>query len=210
MAWIKVPFEHHPLFRAALPSDPRVETMLMFGGIAAKVNGNIFAGLFGRSAMVFLSDADRAEAFALDGAAPFDPMGDGRARSDKIMLPEDVMGDPAELRSWIGRAFAFTATLPKKAAKPAKQPVAKQSAAKQPAAKQSTAKQPAAKQPAAKPAAAKQPTVAKRPVAKPAVAAKQPAAKQSAAKQPAAKRSAASTSKSSTKKSAPKQRRRVT
>ncbi|HEX4418010.1 MAG TPA: TfoX/Sxy family protein [Kofleriaceae bacterium] len=184
MAWIKVPSEHHPLFRAALPSDPRVETMLMFGGIAAKVNGHIFAGLFGRSAMVFLSDADRAESLALDGAAPFDPMGDGRARSDKIMLPEDVMGDPAELRSWIGRAFAFAATLPKKAAK--------QSAAKQSAAKQPTAKQPAAKQPAAK-----QPT-AKQPAAKPAAVVKQPAAKQPAAKQPAAKTSK-STKKSATK-----------
>jgi TfoX/Sxy family transcriptional regulator of competence genes len=213
MAWIKVPSEHHPLFRAALPSDPRVETMLMFGGIAAKVNGNIFAGLFGRSAMVFLSDADRADALALDGAAPFDPMGDGRARSDKIMLPEDVMGDPAELRSWIGRAFAFTATLPKKAAKPAKQPVAKQSAAKPSAAKQSAAKQSAAKpsaakQSAAKPSAAK-PSAAKPSAAKPSAAkpsaAKPSAAKPSAAKPSAAKPSAASTRKSSTKQSATKQ-----
>jgi hypothetical protein len=29
MAWIKVPPEHHPLFREALPRDPRVETQLM-------------------------------------------------------------------------------------------------------------------------------------------------------------------------------------
>ena len=75
MAWIKVPSEHHPLFRAALPKDPRVETLQMFGGIAAKVNGNLFAGLFGRSTMVLLSDADRTAALALDGAEPFDPMG---------------------------------------------------------------------------------------------------------------------------------------
>ena len=42
------PPEHHPLFVAALPKDPRVETMKMFGGLAAKVNGHIFAGLFGQ------------------------------------------------------------------------------------------------------------------------------------------------------------------
>jgi len=87
MAWVKVPPENHPIFHAALPKDPRVETMQMFGGVAAKVNGNVFAGLFGRSTMVWLAEPDRAAALALVGAAPFDPMGDGRARSDKIMLP---------------------------------------------------------------------------------------------------------------------------
>jgi len=114
MAWIKVPPENHPRFHAALPKDPRVETMKMFGGVAARVNGHVFAGLFGRSTMVWLSEADRAAALALEGAAPFDPMGDGRARSDKVMLPEAMMVAPAELRRWIGRAFKAASTLPPK------------------------------------------------------------------------------------------------
>src|SRR6516225_5848536 len=105
MAWIKVPPEHHPLFRAALPNDPRIETQQMFGGVAAKVNGHIFAGLFGRSTMLLLSEPDRATALALEGAELFDPMGDGRARSDKVMLPEGMMDEPDELRAWIARAF---------------------------------------------------------------------------------------------------------
>src|SRR5580693_8778092 len=84
MAWVKVPPEHHPLFRAALPDDRRVQTLNMFGGIAAKVNGNVFAGLFGRSVMVFLTEPKRSEALALDGATWFDPMGDGKRRSDKV------------------------------------------------------------------------------------------------------------------------------
>lgn len=118
MAWVKVPPEHHPLFHAALPRDPRVETMKMFGGVAAKVNGHIFAGLFGRSAMVWLPEADRAAALALEGAAMFDPMGDGRARSDKVMLPESFMDDePDELRRWLARAFEGAAALPRKARK---------------------------------------------------------------------------------------------
>ncbi len=131
MAWVKVPPDHHPLFLAALPKDARVETMKMFGGVAAKVNGHIFAGLFGRSTMIWLPEADRARALALPGAAPFDPMGDGRARSDKIMLPEKMMRDPKALAGWVARAFAGAAKLP---AKPAK-PVAKKSAAKKPPAK---------------------------------------------------------------------------
>jgi TfoX/Sxy family transcriptional regulator of competence genes len=120
MAWIKVPPEHHPLFAAALPKDKRVETMKLFGGVAAKINGHIFAGLFGRSAIIWLPEAERAEALALEGAGPFDPMGDGRARSDKIMLPEDMMDEPEELRRWIARAFKAAAKLPPKAPKPAK------------------------------------------------------------------------------------------
>ena|ERR1022692_2199423 len=103
MAWIKVPPENHPIFYDALPKSPRVDTHKMFGGIAAKVNGHVFAGLFGRSTMVLLAEPDRAAALALEGAAPFDPMGDGRARSEKVMLPESMMDDLEELRRWIAR-----------------------------------------------------------------------------------------------------------
>src|SRR6185369_9907538 len=121
MAWVKVPAENHPIFRAVLPDDPRVETRNMFGGVAAKVNGHIFAGLFGRSVMIWLPEAERAAALALDGAAPFDPMGDGRARSEKIMLPQRFMKSPADLRRWIERAFLGALALPPKSpkAKPA-------------------------------------------------------------------------------------------
>jgi TfoX/Sxy family transcriptional regulator of competence genes len=117
MAWVKVPPENHPVFLAALPKDARVEAVKMFGGIAAKVNGHLFAGLFGRSTMVLLNDDDRTEALALEGATMFDPIGDGRMRSDKVMLPESVMKDPAELRAWIARAFRAAAKLPEKAKK---------------------------------------------------------------------------------------------
>lgn len=114
MAWVKVPPEHRPIFLAALPQDLRVETANMFGGVAAKVNGHIFAGLFGRSTMLWLPEPLKSQALALEGAGPFDPMGDGRAKSDKIMLPESLMEDPDELRRWIGLAFDACAALPPK------------------------------------------------------------------------------------------------
>jgi hypothetical protein len=123
MAWVKVPLEHQPIFRAALPKD---------AGIAAKVNGNLFAGLFGRSAMVWLPEGDRARALALPGAAPFDPMGDGRARSDKVMLPESFMSKPAELRRWLERSFKAALELP---AKPARQAAKKKASKRAPAKK---------------------------------------------------------------------------
>jgi TfoX/Sxy family transcriptional regulator of competence genes len=139
MAWVKVPSENHPLFLAALPEDPRVETMKMFGGVAAKVNGNVFAGLFGKSTMLLLPEPDREKALALKGAAPFDPMGDGRVRSDKVMLPESMMKKPAELRRWIARAFESALSLPPKAAKPSKGRGAKKAAVPKGPAKKKTA-----------------------------------------------------------------------
>ncbi|HYQ14338.1 MAG TPA: TfoX/Sxy family protein [Polyangiaceae bacterium] len=113
MAAAKTPLEHRPVFLDALPKDSRIETLSMFGGVAAKVNGNMFAGVFGQSAVIWLPEAERAKALAEGGASPFDPMGDGR-RSDKIMLPPALMKKPAELRKWLSRAFKAALELPTK------------------------------------------------------------------------------------------------
>ena len=118
MAWVKVPKENHPVFRSALPEQPRSAIIPMFGGLCATVNGNIACGLFGRSVMVRLGDADRATALALEGATAFDPMGRGaRHGEDKVVLPETVLDDRGELREWLQRSLDHTATLPKKAKK---------------------------------------------------------------------------------------------
>ena len=128
MPWIKIPKESHPILIAALPKDSRVRTLNMFGGT------------FARSAIVKLSEADQQEALALDGAESFDPMGNGRVMTNTVLLPESIMDEPAELKSWLARAFAYAATLPPKR----KTSAAKKSSAKQPA-KKSAAKRPAAK-----------------------------------------------------------------
>ena len=136
MAWTKTPPAHHGIFRAALPADPRIQTLAMFGGLAAKVNGNFFGGAFGRSVMLYLSDDHRTEALALEGAGPFDPMGNGSKISDKVQMPESIMDDDAELRLWVRRAYEHAAALPRKAVKkkaakkaaPKKKPTAKKKA----------------------------------------------------------------------------------
>lgn len=115
MAWVKVPVEHRPIFLDALPKDPRIARINMFGGIAAKVNGHLFAGLFGRSTVLQLPEPDHAEALALEGAGPFDPMGNGRVMSQKVMLPESIMADEEELRAWLARAFQAALAMPPKA-----------------------------------------------------------------------------------------------
>lgn len=117
MATVKVPAENHARFEAALPKDARIETLKLFGGVVAKVNGHVFAGLFGRSVMVLLSESDRVAALALEGAAFFDPMGNGKVLSKKVMLPEGVVAKPVELRRWVARAFENARELPAKAPK---------------------------------------------------------------------------------------------
>jgi TfoX/Sxy family transcriptional regulator of competence genes len=139
MAWIKVPAENRPIFQAALPKDPRVTTINMFGGVAAMVNGNIFAGLFARSIIAKLSEVDLKAAMAIDGSAPFDPMGTGRVMGDTVLMGESVMDEPAELRGWLQRAFDFVKTKPPKVKKAAAKAKAK-----------AKAKKPAPKKPAAK------------------------------------------------------------
>jgi hypothetical protein len=64
-------------------------------------------------------------------------MGDGRMRSDKVMLPESMMRQPAQLRAWIARAFDAASRLPKKLPKKAAKKVAttKAAARKKPGAK---------------------------------------------------------------------------
>jgi TfoX/Sxy family transcriptional regulator of competence genes len=141
MAWVKIPQENHPLFRACLPRDPRVSTVNMFGGVAAKVNGQMFAGLFARGAVVKLSEADQEAALAIDGATMFDPMGNGRVMRNTVFLPESVMVEPDELRAWIQKALYFTASLPAKKKRPTTNAAAKKiSATKAPVKKPAASK----------------------------------------------------------------------
>lgn len=137
MAWIKVPAENHRLFHAALPKDPRVSTVQLFGSVAALVNGNMFGGLFERSALVKLSPEDLGDAMALDGSRPFDPMGTGRVMTNTVVLPETIMDEPGELAAWFRTAFAYVSTLPPKkktkkkgGAKAAPQPAPRSAASK--------------------------------------------------------------------------------
>jgi hypothetical protein len=135
MAWVKIPKENHPLFRDCLPHDPRVSTVNMFGGVAAKVNGQMFAGLFARGAVAKLSASDQRAALAIDGATMFDPMGTGRIMRDTVFLPESILEEPDELRAWLQKAFDHTAGLPPKA-----RPATKKAAAERPATTKATRK----------------------------------------------------------------------
>src|SRR5216683_1644437 len=88
-------------FLSLLPPDPQVATRPMFGNMAAFVNGNMFAGLFGEALFVRLPDAEREAAIA-QGGTDFEPM-PGRAMKGYVTLSPKWRQDEAATRDWITR-----------------------------------------------------------------------------------------------------------
>ena len=98
---------------------PEVERRLTFGYPCLYVGGNMVSGLHQSNWHVRLDPAGSAEALALDGARPFEPM-PGRAMTGYTVLPSAVIADDDAIRRWVQRAIQFGATLPPKTAKRAK------------------------------------------------------------------------------------------
>ena len=106
-------------FRSAMPHHRDVVMKPMFGNLGAFVNGNMFAGLFGPTIGVRLSDADRNELESSERTVPFGP--EERPMGGYVGLPEvwneEGDGDQARARAWVTKAYDYVAGLPPKAAK---------------------------------------------------------------------------------------------
>lgn len=95
---------------------------MMFGGPAYFVNGNMFSGVHGRNILLRLDSPDReAIAAAHDQVGPFEPM--GRPMREYVALPEGLDLPANDLADWVGRSFAFAASLPPKEKNPPKRHV---------------------------------------------------------------------------------------
>lgn len=92
---------------------PDVTHRKMFGYPCAWVGGNMATGLFAREWWVRLSEPDREALLAIPGAHPFQVM-PGRDMGRYVVLPDDVVGDEAQLELWLTRALEFTRILPPK------------------------------------------------------------------------------------------------
>ncbi len=109
-------------FRSLVPEAPDVEMKPMFGNLGAFVNGNMFAGLFGAAVGVRLSDPDREELAAIDGAGPFGP--EERPMGGYLSLPPAFRKDSEQAAGWVARALAYVGEMPPKKAKPKASPKA--------------------------------------------------------------------------------------
>ena len=117
-------------FSKLVPSEPAVTMRPMFGNLAAFVNGNMFAGLFGEDLFVRLPDEQSAP-IRKQGGRDFEPM-PGHAMSGYVTVPTTWRSKPAPTKAWIAAALVFARGLPPKV------PGAKKAASKKPAAKKAT------------------------------------------------------------------------
>ena len=103
-------------FRRVVPDRPDVVVKPMFGNLGAFVNGNMFAGLFGSTIGVKLSDADRKLLESSERTVPFGPA--ERLMGGYTGLPEvwneEGDGDDTRARAWAEKALEYVATLPAK------------------------------------------------------------------------------------------------
>ena len=113
-------------FTNLVPDEPAVTVRPMFGNLAAFVNGNMFAGLFGEDLFVRLPD-DQSASIRKQGGRDFEPM-PGRAMSGYVTVPTTWRSKPAATRAWVAIALAFARGLPPKV------PSAKKAGTKKPAA----------------------------------------------------------------------------
>jgi len=105
MHWERSSPELTARFEAVTDSVDGIARKKMFGEIAGFVNGNLVTGLHAGRWFVRLTGDDKAEALALPGARPFEPM-PGRPMGDYIVLPAEVVNDDESLAPWLDRAVA--------------------------------------------------------------------------------------------------------
>jgi TfoX/Sxy family transcriptional regulator of competence genes len=111
-------------FTKLVPAGPAVTMRPMFGNLAAFVNGNMFAGLFGEDLFVRVSDDEGAKV-RKQGGRDFEPM-PGRAMRGYVTVPSTWRSKPAAARAWIMVALKQTQKMPPKV------PAAKKAAVKKP------------------------------------------------------------------------------
>ena len=112
-------------FAKVVPDKPTVTLRPMFGNLAAFVNGNMFAGLFGEDLFVRLPE-DESTKIRKQGGRAFEPMA-GRAMTGYVVVPENWRSKPEATKAWIQLALELTGRMPPKAAA-GKKPSAKKPA----------------------------------------------------------------------------------
>ena len=105
-------------FTKLVPDEPAVTLRPMFGNLAAFVNGNMFAGLFGEDLFVRLPEAESA-LVRKQGGRDFEPM-PGRAMRGYVTVPNQWRTKPETAAEWIKRSLELTRQMPAKAAAPKK------------------------------------------------------------------------------------------
>src|SRR5258706_14893322 len=92
---------------ANVAPDAILESRSMFGGAGFYAYGRMFAGYYGKGLALKLSDSDRSDLLAVEGAE--------RTESPQyIEVPPAFLNDPARLDPWVVRSLDYVKSLPEK------------------------------------------------------------------------------------------------
>jgi DNA transformation protein and related proteins len=96
---------------------PGIRGRAMFGGVGI-YSGQLFFALIADDTLYFKVDESTRPDFEARGMGPFRPFGDEGETMKYYQLPEEVLEDPEELRSWAEKAVAIAGQ--KKARRPSR------------------------------------------------------------------------------------------
>jgi DNA transformation protein and related proteins len=96
---------------------PGIRARSMFGGVGI-YSGQLFFALIADDTLYFKVDESTRPDFEARGMGPFRPFGDEGETMKYYQLPEEVLEDPEELRSWAEKAVAIAGQ--KKARRPSR------------------------------------------------------------------------------------------
>jgi TfoX/Sxy family transcriptional regulator of competence genes len=99
-----------------LKQIPEAERRVMFGFPCAFLHGNMFTGLYQEQMFFRLAATDKAEFLKLPGATPFEPV-KGRVMREYVTVPQSMLEDEVQLKTWLARSLMYALSLPVKVKK---------------------------------------------------------------------------------------------
>ena len=93
----------------AAPPDLELAFRPMFGGIMGYAAGKVFASLSDVGLALKLSGEDRAALLAVEGAKPLQYEPGQPPSKSYVVVPEAMLSEQGELRTWIVRSTAGSA-----------------------------------------------------------------------------------------------------
>jgi TfoX/Sxy family transcriptional regulator of competence genes len=114
--WRKSPPELVAKLDALLKHAPDAERRVMFGYPCAFLQGNMFTGLHQEHMFLRLSEVEKAEFLEIPGSTPFEPV-QGRVMSEYVTVPQSLLTDDVQLKTWLARSLAYARSLPVKVKK---------------------------------------------------------------------------------------------
>ncbi|WP_156141018.1 TfoX/Sxy family protein [Sphingomonas sp. 37zxx] len=88
----------------AAPPDLNVTFRPMFGGVFAYVDGKPFASLSDVGLALKFAGSERDALLAVPGAEPLRYEADQPASKSYVVVPESMLSQPDQLRSWVIRS----------------------------------------------------------------------------------------------------------